>query len=83
VITVINTSTGTTPGILLTILTTTGQSFKVCRATKETPKIVCDLTVDLAEARQGEIIKYAKLGKILQFHMQEVRLISSKIVLYF
>jgi hypothetical protein len=57
VITVVNNAT---PGISLAILTTRGQTFKVYTATKETPKIVCDLTADLAEGRPGEIIKFAK-----------------------
>jgi hypothetical protein len=65
VITVVNSTIGTTPGISLAIITTTGPVFKVYKATKETPKIVCDLTTDLAEGRPGEVIKYAKFGQNL------------------
>jgi hypothetical protein len=52
-----------TPQISLTTLTGTGQTFKVYTATKETPKIVCDLTADLAAGRPGEIIKFAKFDQ--------------------
>jgi hypothetical protein len=42
VITVVNSTTGTTQGILLVILTKTGYNFKRYRTTKKTAKIVCD-----------------------------------------
>jgi hypothetical protein len=59
-ITVVN---NTTPRIALSILTTTGQTFKTYTATKQTPKVVCDLTADLAEGKPGEIIKFAKFDQ--------------------
>jgi hypothetical protein len=52
-----------TPQISLSILTSTGESFKVYTATKATPKVVCDLTADLAAARPGEIIKFAEFDQ--------------------
>jgi hypothetical protein len=52
-----------TPQLSLTILKTTGITYKAYTATKTTPKVVCDLTADLAAARPGEIIKFAKFDQ--------------------
>jgi hypothetical protein len=60
-------STANTPGISLAILTTTTSTFKVYRAIKETPKIVCELTSDLAKARPGEVIRSAKFNRNTKF----------------
>jgi hypothetical protein len=59
---VTNTTSGT-PGILIRIKNINCSTFKTYKATKETPKTVCDLTVDLATARPGEIIKSTKFNQ--------------------
>jgi hypothetical protein len=56
-------STVNAPGVLIRIKKPDGTAYKSYVAAKQKPKIVCDLTTDLAAARPGEVIKSAKFSQ--------------------